>query len=44
MFEAVDNFGMKYAIWVKYPFSLFIIITVGNIAYFQKKKKPKFQL
>ena len=23
MYEAVDNFGMKYAIWVKYPPSLF---------------------
>jgi hypothetical protein len=23
MNEAVDNFGMKYAIWVKYPPSLF---------------------
>ena len=23
MDEAVDNFGMKYAIWVKYPPSLF---------------------
>jgi len=33
MYEAVDNFGMKYAIWVKYSFSLFNIITVGNIAY-----------
>ena len=33
MNEAVDDFGMKYAIWVKYPLSLFTIITVGNIAY-----------
>ncbi len=33
MYEAVDNFGMKYAKWVKYPPSLFIIITVSNIAY-----------
>jgi hypothetical protein len=23
MYEAVDNFGMKYAVWVKYPPSLF---------------------
>ena len=23
MYEAVDSFGMKYAIWVKYPPSLF---------------------
>jgi len=23
MYEAVDDFGMKYAIWVKYPPSLF---------------------
>ncbi|HKJ32623.1 MAG TPA: hypothetical protein VKA34_12385 [Balneolales bacterium] len=23
MGEAVDNYGMKYAIWVKYPTSLF---------------------
>jgi|GEM_PF-4040069 len=23
MYEAVDNFGMKYALWVKYPLSLF---------------------
>jgi hypothetical protein len=23
MCEAADNFGMKYAIWVKYPSSLF---------------------
>ena len=23
MYEAVDNFGMKYAIWVKYPLSFF---------------------
>jgi hypothetical protein len=44
MNEAVDDFGMKYAIWVKYPLSIFTIITVGNIAYSQKKKKPKFQL
>ena len=33
MYEAGDDFGMKYAIWVKYPLSLFTIITVGNIAY-----------
>ena len=33
MNEAVDNLGMKYAIWVKYPLSLFTIITVNNIAY-----------
>ena len=33
MNEAVDDFGMKYAIWVKYPLSIFTIITVGNIAY-----------
>jgi hypothetical protein len=33
MNEAVDNFGMKYAIWVKSPLSLFTIITVDNIAY-----------
>ncbi len=33
MYEAVDDFGMKYAKWVKYPLSLFTIITVGNIAY-----------
>jgi hypothetical protein len=33
MYEAVDNLGMKYAIWVKYPLSLFIIITVSNIAH-----------
>ena len=23
MYEAADNFGMKYAIWVKYRLSLF---------------------
>jgi hypothetical protein len=33
MNEAVDDFGMKYAMWVKYLLSLFTIITVGNIAY-----------
>jgi hypothetical protein len=33
MNEAVDDFGMKCAIRVKYPLSLFTIITVGNIAY-----------
>ena len=33
MNEAVDDFGMKYAMWVKYPLSIFTIITVGNIAY-----------
>jgi len=33
MNEGVDDFGMKYAIWVKYPLSLFTIIIVGNIAY-----------
>ena len=33
MYEAVDKFSMKYAIWVRYPFSLFTIITVSNIAY-----------
>ena len=33
MYEAGDDFGMKYANWVKYPLSLFTIITVGNIAY-----------
>ncbi len=33
MCEAVDDFGMKYAIWVKYPLSLLTIITVSNIAY-----------
>jgi hypothetical protein len=33
MYEAVDNLGMKCAIWVKYPLSLFIIITVSNIAH-----------
>ncbi|MDH3566258.1 MAG: hypothetical protein OEM61_02755, partial [Desulfobacteraceae bacterium] len=33
MNEAGDNLGMKYAIWLKYPLSLFTIITVNNIAY-----------
>ena len=33
MNEAGDNLGMKYAKWVKYPLSLFTIITVNNIAY-----------
>jgi len=33
MSEAVDDFGMKYAKWVKYPLSIFTIITVGNIVY-----------
>jgi hypothetical protein len=33
MNEAVDDLGMKYAIGVKYPLSLFTIITVSNIAY-----------
>ena len=33
MYEAVNNFGMKYDIWVKYPLSLFTIITIGNITY-----------
>ncbi len=33
MNEAVDDFGMKCAIWVKYPHSIFTIITVGNIVY-----------
>jgi hypothetical protein len=44
MYEAAGNFGMKYAMWVKYLPSIFPIITIGNIAYSQKKKKPKFQL
>ena len=33
MNEAVEYLGMKYAIWVKYPLSLFIIITINNIAH-----------
>ncbi len=33
MNEAVDDFGMKCAKRVKYPLSLFTIITVSNIAY-----------
>ena len=44
MCEAVDNFGMKYATWVKYPPSFFIIITASNIANSLKKEKLKFQL
>ena len=33
MNEAVEYLGMKYAVWVKYPLSLFIIITINNIAH-----------
>jgi len=42
MCEAVGNFGMKYAIWVKYPLSFFIIISVTNVAYLFQKIKRKF--
>jgi len=33
---------MKSAIWVKYPLSFFIIITMANVAYLFQKIKKKF--